>query len=124
MVRLPVPVAVPVALLALFVVVVVIVTGMLRATQVVLVDILRDVSAQASVGVLVESVMNSAEDARVADVIGNLLQRRVVVLQWRLDAGVRCIEGGIRNIDRMAAGAVKVPEYLGRRVASAPVIRG
>ena len=48
------------------------------AAKVVLVNIRRDVPAQIGARLLIEAKMDAAIDARVADVVGDLVERRVV----------------------------------------------
>ena len=46
---------------------------MLRAAEVVLVNILRDVASQIGAGILIEAKVDAAVDARVADIVGDLV---------------------------------------------------
>jgi hypothetical protein len=66
-------VAVVLVIVAFFVVV-----GMLGAAEVVLIDIRRDAASQIGAGVLIEAKMDAAEDARIADVVRDLVEPRVV----------------------------------------------
>ena len=86
----------------------------LDTTQVVLVDVSRDVTSQAPTGVLVKSKVDFREDALVVDIIRDLLERGVVQGHaWH---------GGVRDRDGMDAGTVETPRDLGRAVAAARVI--
>ncbi len=88
----------------------------MHGTQVVLVDRGGDSPSQAPACHLVEAKMYSAVDARIVDIIGNLLERGV------LQNDVR--HGRIGQRDRMSALAVKTSQDLGTAITSARVIRG
>src|SRR6266496_2677637 len=104
------PAVVPVVVLAFTVVV-----GMLRAAEVVLVNKTRDVPTQIGAGILIEAEMDASVDARVADIVRDLVEPGVVEGQSR--------HGGVRHGDGMATGTVDTPQDLGGAIASAAVIR-
>ena len=55
-----------------------VVVGMLRAAEVVLVDIRPDVASQIGAGLLIEAKMDASVDARVADIVRDLVEPGVV----------------------------------------------
>ena len=97
------------AVVLVIVVAFVVVVGMLRAAEVVLVHIRRDVASQIGAGILIEAKMDAAEDARVADVVRDLVESGVVEGQPR--------HGGVRHGDGMATGTVDTPQNLGGAIA-------
>src|SRR6478672_13710297 len=97
------------AVALVFVVAFVVVVGMLRAAEVVLVNISRDVASQIGAGILIEAKMDASVDARVADVVRDLAEPGVVEAQPR--------HGGALHGDRMATVTVGTPEDLGGAIA-------
>src|SRR5438876_11041304 len=88
---------------------------MLRAAEVVFVDKSRDVASEIGPRNLIEAKMDASEDARVADIVRDLLKSRVVEDQpWH---------AGVRHGDDVPTGTVDTPQDLGGAVASGPVIR-
>src|SRR6185295_12199488 len=108
------PVVVIVVMIVVMVAVVV-VAVVLRAAEVVFVDVGADTAAQFGAALLVEAEVDPAEDARVADVVGDLVEPGVVEDQSR--------HGGVRHGDGMPAGAERTNQHLGGAVAAAAVIR-
>src|SRR2546421_5737753 len=103
------------AVVLVIVVAFVVVVGMLRAAEVVLVNIRRDVAPEIGAGILIEAKMDASVDARVVDIARDLVEPGVVEGQpWH---------GGVRHGDGMAASTVDTPQDLGGAVASAGVIR-
>src|SRR5450759_5412786 len=100
---------------AAVVIAIVVVGGMLRAAEVVLINISRDVTPQIGAGNLFEAKMESSVDARVADIVRDLAEPGVVEGQSR--------HGGVRHGDGMATATVDTLQDLGGAVASAAVIR-
>src|SRR6266849_5881179 len=84
-----------------------------QRTQVVLIDCGTDGTTQLCSCHLVGPKMYSAVDARVGDVVGNLLKRGIL----QHDAG----HGRICQCDRMSSFAVKTSHDLGRRVTCTAV---
>src|SRR5476651_958450 len=105
----------PVGVVVVPVIVVVVVVGMLHAAEVVLVLISPDVASQVGAGLLIEPKMDASVDARVADVVSDLVEPRVVEGQPR--------HGGVRHGDGMPAGTEGANQHLGGAIAPAPVIR-
>ena len=56
----------------------VVVVAMLRAAEVVLVNIRPDVASQIAAGLLIEAKMNAAVDARITDIVRDLVEPGVV----------------------------------------------
>ena len=83
-------------------------------TQVVLVDCCADGPAQVRTSLLVGSKMYSAVNARVGNIIGDLLKRGVL----QDDAGHR----RIRQRDRMRGFAVNTPQHFRRRIGCTAVV--
>src|SRR5438094_5569577 len=87
----------------------VVVVGMFRGAEVVLVNIRRDVTSQIGAGILIEAKMDASVDARVADIVRDLVEAGVVEGEPRHD--------GVRHDDGMAPGTVDTSQNLGGAIA-------
>src|SRR5216117_3827040 len=88
---------------------------LLRGAEVVFVNIRPDVASQVGAGLLIEAKMDASVDARVADIVRDLVEAGVVEGEPR--------HGGVRHGDGMATGTVDTPQNLGGTIACASVIR-
>src|SRR3954453_7168591 len=86
----------------------------MRAAEVVLVVICTDGAPKIGAGLLIEAEMNAAEDTRIADVVGDLTERRGLAD----DAG----HSLVYHRDRVAALTVGAAQDLGGPIAGAAVI--
>jgi len=85
-----------------------------HGTKIVLVHVRRDVASEGGAGVLVESKMDAAVDTRVADVVRDLVEGRVMEGQ----AG----DGRAHHDDVMIGGAVHPPQDFRGAIAAAAVV--
>ena len=92
-----------------------IVIAMVVAPQVAAVDRATDVASQPGARLLIEAEMDPAVDARVVDIVGDLLESGV--LQRHGDPS-----DGLDSVMAWRAGSIDTLEHLGAAVAPARVV--